>query len=122
MLVGALGISCLSTFEAKASTKKTVLYGNGLHDDTEALQALADNKVVYNTKGDIISNNLLVGGTYKVTSTIRFGDCSDDPLTIRNASFEAGRSWKNWFTKPKSMFSFENYKRPINVLSPTVFS
>lgn len=71
---GALGVAAAAVMPLGAAYD-AVLYGDGIHDDTAALQALFDGRPVYvKNDGVVLKSNdghiSLKGGNYKISETL----------------------------------------------------
>lgn len=53
--------------------RRAVLYGDGIHDDTKAVQALLDGKLVMRPNGEPVSSLAEVRGRYLLTDTLYLG-------------------------------------------------
>lgn len=82
-----------------------VLWGDGIHDDTAALQALMDGKPVSVSGSTIIAREgVLDGGSYLLTNTLRI---SGENILISNARFTLrGKT-------AKSVIAFHNCKAAV---------
>lgn len=85
-LKGALAVTALSILPAIDLSGYPTLYGDGVHDDTEALQALFDLKP-YICEGNLIQGQTeveLTKGVFKTTDTLHVKDTT---LLIFNCTF-----------------------------------
>lgn len=67
--------------------RKLYLWGDGIHDDTEALQAFVDGKRVINLNKDVFMawGDTLEGGSFRVSKTIVIANDPSRPmLFVRN--------------------------------------
>lgn len=92
----------------KAESKRIVLYGDGRHDDSEAMQAWLDGKDVYATNGQIISKDTLPGGgEHRICKTLVLNPNKNDEhkkkFNFNNSCLRASRSWSNWFRRPDTL-------------------
>lgn len=108
-IASGLGLGLLAT-KSKAYSK-IILYGDGKHDDTQALQAWVDGKDVYTKDGNKVSKSYLPSGEYKVSSTV-IVDCkkTQNSLVVGNSSFYlAMNGWKRFFGLSGGCFRFINF-------------
>lgn len=84
-LKGCLAVSALMIVPVPDLNTYPVLYGDGIHDDTKALQAMFDLKP-YICEGKLIKGQtkaILDGGTFKISRTLYLGG----DTIIKNCSF-----------------------------------
>jgi hypothetical protein len=109
-IASGLGLGLLAT-KSKAYSK-TILYGDGKHDDTQALQDWVDGKDVYSSiDRNKVDKSYLPCGEYKVSSTI-IVDCkkTQNPLMVGSSSFYLATSgWKRFFGLSTVCFRFINF-------------
>lgn len=105
-LFSGLGAMALAS-QTKADSKKIFLYGDGRHDDTEAIQAWVDGKDIFTTDGrKVDSKTLPHNREYKITKTITIdarGKEGQNLFNFNNSTLCAGRSWSNWFRPLNTM-------------------
>ncbi|MBR9807458.1 MAG: hypothetical protein GYB49_09575 [Alphaproteobacteria bacterium] len=63
-----------------------VLYGDGVHDDTEALQAFFNHDRFKVARGNVLHRqNFLIGGRFLISETIKFG--ATKKITVKDCEF-----------------------------------
>lgn len=108
-IASGLGLGLLA-IKGKANSK-TILYGDGKHDDTQALQDWVDGKDVYSMAGNKVDKIYLPCGEYKISSTVVV-DCkkTQNILMMNNSSFYlAEQGWKRFFGLSTVCFRFINF-------------
>lgn len=68
--IATAGLALVGTGLATVMPKRYVLYGDGIQDDTEALQAWGRGEAVYRPDGSEVPYHLLYGGVYLLSGTI----------------------------------------------------
>ena len=85
-LRGCLAVTALAIVQVPDLHAYPILYGDGVHDDTEALQALLDLKP-YVCEGKLIEGQtraVINGGVFKTSATLKI---RNDNTSILRASF-----------------------------------
>lgn len=68
-ITGLASIASVFPFAFSDVSHRLTLYGDGVHDDTEAVQAFIDGKDVFYPDGEKVGNDL--SGTFRLTGPIR---------------------------------------------------
>lgn len=74
-----------------AQPERYILYGDGVHDDTQTLQAWLDGKPVYDANGRLLGNYLR-RGTFRMTEGITFKNADNHHITNCHLKFERSSS------------------------------
>ena len=82
-LLGTASIAATVVAAPTFAAPRQTLWGDGVHDDAPALNALMRGEVVMTPAGDAIADAKISGGTYRMGSTLVLGDGAD----ISNAEF-----------------------------------
>lgn len=80
------GMAGLALVLPPLPARRYVLYGDGKHDDTEALQAWFDHRTVYYADGSLVENELRPAG-YWLSKTLTLCD-SDEPRIVQGSYFQ----------------------------------
>lgn len=80
----AIGLVGLALVPNVFAEERTILYGDGIHDDTKALQAFLDGKKVFSSHGYEL-RGFASDMCFKVTDTLRFDGLA--PVTIVGSHF-----------------------------------